>query len=65
MTITLTFGTWMIPLCITIFSHIFAWLVARLFKDDLWGILSAGSFFVAFGASVSSWITWGLMLLLK
>ena len=65
MTITLTFGTWMIPFGITIFSHIIAWVVARLFKDDLWGILSASSIFVAFGASVSSWITWGLILLLK
>ena len=65
MTITLTFGTWMIPFGITIFSHIIAWVVARLFKDDLWGIISAGSIFVASGASVSSWITWGLMLLLK
>ena len=65
MTITLTLGTWMIPFGITIVSHIIAWVVARLFKDDLWGIISAGSIFVAFGASVSSWITWGLMLLLK
>ena len=65
MTITLTLGTWMIPFSITIFSHIIAWVVARLFKDDLWGIISAASIFVAFGASISSWITWGLMLLLK
>ena len=65
MTITLTFGTWMIPFGITIFSHIIAWVVARLLKDDLWGMLSFSAIIIALGASVSSWITWGLMLLLK
>ena len=65
MTITLTFGTWMIPFGIAVLSHIIAWIVARLFKEDYWGVISAGSIFVAFGASISSWITWGLMLLLK
>ena len=65
MTITLTFGTWMIPFGITIFSHIIAWVVARFFKDDLWGVLSLAASAIALGASISSWITWGLMLLLK
>jgi len=65
MTITLTFGTWMIPFGITILSHIIAWVVARLFKDDLWGVLSFSAIIIALGASISSWITWGLMLLLK
>ena len=65
MTITLTFGTWMIPFGITIFSHIIAWVVARLFKDDLWGVFSLAASAIALGASIASWITWGLMLLLK
>jgi hypothetical protein len=65
MTITLTFGTWMIPFGITILSHIIALVVARLFKDDLWGMLSFSAIIIALGASISSCITWGLMLLLK
>ena len=65
MTITLTLGTWMIPFGITIVSHIIAWVVARLLKDDLWGMLSFSAIIIALGASISSWITWGLMLLLK
>ena len=65
MTITLTLGTWMIPFGITIVSHIIAWVVARLLKDDLWGMLSFSAIIIALGASISSWITWGLMLLFK
>ena len=65
MTITLTLGTWMIPFSITMFSHIIAWVVARLLKDDLWGMLSFSAIIIAIGASIASWITWGLMLLLK
>ena len=33
MTITLTFGTWMIPFGITILSHIIALVVSRLFNN--------------------------------
>ena len=65
MTITLTFGTWMIPFGITILSHRIALVVARLFKDDLWGMFSFSAIIIALGASISSWITWGLMLLIK
>ena len=65
MTITLTLGTWMIPFGITIVSHIIAWVVNRLFKDDLWGVLSFSAIIIALGASISSWITWGLMLIIK
>ena len=65
MTITLTLGTWMIPFSITVLSHIIAWVIARLLRDDLWGMLSFSAIIIALGASISSWITWGLMLLLK
>ena len=65
MTITLTFGTWMIPFGITALSFIIAWATTFLLEEDLWGMLSFSAIIIALGASISSWITWGLMLLLK
>ena len=65
MTITLTFGTWMIPLGITAIAFIVAWATTFLLEEDLWGMLSFSAIIIALGASISSWITWGLMLLLK
>ena len=65
MTITLTFGTWMIPFGITALSFIIAWATTFLLEEDLWGMLSFSAIIIALGASISSWITWGLMLLIK
>ena len=65
MTITLTFGTWMIPFGITALSFIVAWATTFLLEEDYWGVISVISIFTGLGASISSWITWGLMLLLK
>ena len=65
MTITLTFGTWMIPFGITALSFIIAWATTFLLEEDLWGMLSFSAIIIALGASIASWITWGLMLLLK
>ena len=65
MTITLTFGTWMIPFGITALSFIVAWTTTFLLEEDYWGVISVISIFAGLVASISSWITWGLMLLLK
>ena len=65
MTITLTFGTWMIPFGITAISFIVAWATTFLLEEDYWGVISVISIFAGLVASISSWITWGLMLLLK
>ena len=65
MAITLTFGTWMIPFGITAITFIAALATIHLLKDDFWGVLSLAVISIALGASISSWITWGLMLLLK
>ena len=65
MTITLTFGTWMIPFGITAIAFIVAWATTFLLEEDYWGVLSFSAIIIALGASISSWITWGLMLLLK
>ena len=65
MTITLTFGTWMIPFGITALSFIVAWTTTFLLEEDYWGVISVISIFAGLVASIVSWITWGLMLLLK
>ena len=65
MTITLTFGTWMIPFGITALSFIVAWATTFLLEEDYWGVISVISIFAGLVASISSWITWGLMLLIK
>ena len=65
MTITLTFGTWMIPFGISALSFIIAWSTTFLLEEDYWGVISVIAIFAGLVASISSWITWGLMLLLK
>ena len=65
MTITLTFGTWMIPFGITALSFIVAWATTFLLEEDYWGVISVISIFAGLVASIVSWITWGLMLLIK
>ena len=86
MTITLTFGTWMIPFVVTIISFILfliacwnddnynfssaiafivAWATTFLLEEDYWGVISVIAIFAGLAASISSWIVWGLMLLLK
>jgi hypothetical protein len=65
MTITLTFGTWMIPFGITALSFIVAWTTTFLLEEDYWGVISVISIFAGLVASIVSWITWGLMLLIK
>lgn len=65
MTITLTFGTWMIPFGISALSFIIAWSTTFLLEEDYWGVISVISIFAGLVASISSWITWGLMLLIK
>ena len=65
MTITLTFGTWMIPFGISALSFIVAWATTFLLEEDYWGVISVIAIFAGLAASIASWITWGLMLLIK
>ena len=67
MTITLTFGTWMIPLIITIISAIIIFIAGNM-KEDHWGFRGFMLFIsiIAGGlATITAWIVWGVMLLLK
>jgi hypothetical protein len=63
MTITLTFGTWMIPFVVTIISFIL-FLIA-CWNDDNYNFSSAIAFLIGVSVTIISWLTWGLMLLLK
>ena len=64
MTITLTFGTWMIPLIITIISAIIIFIAGNM-KNDHWGFFFSISVIAGGLATITAWIVWGLMLLLK
>jgi len=55
MTITLTFGAWMIPFGITAIAFILAW-ATTFFLDDYWGVISWVAIFAGLAASISSWI---------
>ncbi len=66
MTITLTFGTWMIPLIITIISAIIIFIAGNInMKEDHWGFMFFISIIAGGLATITAWIVWGLMLLLK
>ena len=62
MIITFTMGTWAIPLIITILSFVIA-LIINWIEDDHWGMLGLISIIFAIAMSVSSWITWGLIVI--
>ena len=65
MTITLTFGTWMVPLAITLLS-ITCFVVACIFEDrndlDLWIFVT---FVGGIIATAISWVVWLIMTLMK
>jgi hypothetical protein len=64
MTITLTFGTWMVPLAITLLS-ITCFVVACIFEDrndlDLWIFVT---FVGGIIATAISWVVWLIMTLM-
>jgi len=64
MTITLTLGTWMVPLAITLLS-IICYVVACIFEDrndlDLWIFVT---FVGGIIATAISWVVWLIMTLM-
>ncbi len=64
MTITLTLGTWIVPLAITLLS-IICYVVACIYEDqndlDLWILITFVSGVVA---TIVSWIVWLIMTLM-
>jgi hypothetical protein len=63
MTITLTLGTWIIPLVITLLS-IICWVLVTVFEDDYWGVLTFITFVGGAVATVISWVVWLIMTLM-
>lgn len=64
MTITLTLGTWIVPLIITLLSIIFV-VYVNIFEDDYWGVLTFGTVVGGVVATVISWVVWLIMTLIK
>lgn len=64
MTITLTLGTWMVPLIITLLSIICVALVSYFNSDD-WGVFDS-IIFAALGiiATITAWVVWLIMTLM-
>jgi hypothetical protein len=62
-TITLTLGTWVVPLVITLLSIICVVLV-DIFEDDYWGVLTFITFVGGGMATVISWVVWFIITLM-
>ena len=63
MTITLTLGTWIVPLIITLLSIIFV-VYVNIFEDDYWGVLTFVTVVGGVVATVISWVVWLIMTLM-
>jgi uncharacterized membrane protein len=63
MTITLTLGTWMVPLAITLLSIICVFLVSYFDPDD-WGVLAFITFVGGLVATIISWVVWLIMTIM-
>ena len=64
MTITLTLGTWMVPLAITILTLI-SFIVYYWFKDnDYWAFDSLMICLMGIISTITAWIVWLIMTLM-
>ena len=64
MTITLTLGTWMVPLIITLLSIICYFSVSLLEDERNWGAFSFMAFFGGIIATIISWVVWLIITLM-
>jgi hypothetical protein len=64
MNITLTLGTWMVPLTITILTLI-SFIVYYWFEDnDYWGFGSLMISFIGITSTITAWIVWLIMTIM-
>jgi hypothetical protein len=64
MTITLTLGTWIVPLTITILTLI-SFMVYYWFEDnDYWGFGSLMIGLIGIASTTTAWIVWLIMTLM-
>jgi hypothetical protein len=64
MNITLTLGTWMVPLIITLLSIICYFLVSHFEDERDWGVFSFMAIVGGFVATIISWVVWLIMTLM-
>jgi hypothetical protein len=64
MTITLTLGTWMVPLIITLLSIICYFLVSFFEDESNWGVFSFMAIVGGVVATIISWVVWLIMTLM-
>jgi len=64
MTITLTLGTWMVPLIITLLSIICYFLVSFFEDESNWGAFSFLTFVCGSIATTISWVVWLMMTIM-
>ena len=64
MTITLTLGTWMVPLIITLLSIICYFLVSYFEDERDWGVFSFMAIVGGVVATIISWMVWLIMTLM-
>ena len=64
MTITLTLGTWIVPLAITILTLI-SFIVYNWFEDnDYWGFGSLMISLIGIISTITAWIVWLIMTIM-
>jgi len=64
MTITLTLGTWIVPLAITILTLISIMIYYWFEDNDYWGFGVVMVFLIGFISTITAWIVWLIMTLI-
>jgi len=64
MNITLTLGTWMVPLIITLLSIICYFLVSYFEDERDWAVFSFMAIVGGVVATIISWVVWLIMTLM-
>ena len=64
MTITLTLGTWMVPLAITILTLISIMIYYWFEYNDYWGFGALMVSLIGITSTITAWIVWLIMTLM-
>jgi hypothetical protein len=64
MTITLTLGTWMVPLAITILTLISSMIYYWFYDHDDFGFGVVMVFLIGFISTITAWIVWLIMTIM-
>jgi hypothetical protein len=64
MTITLTLGTWIVPLTITILTLISIMIYYWFYDNDYWGFGALMVSLIGAVSTITAWIVWLIMTLM-